>query len=101
MSTTYKVFHNYREALLRDLRPQSSSAPLFLVLRHSAAEDITHILWNSVIHNRIHKNSPLVHISSQMSPVQVLFILFVRYFKTTSIPEIARHRINSEQLIRK
>lgn len=46
---------------------------LFTVSRHSAAEDITHILWTLVIHYYIHTRPPLVLISSQMSPIQLLF----------------------------
>jgi len=39
---------------------------------HSASQEIPHLVWNPQVHYCVHKAMPLVHIVSQMNPVDTL-----------------------------
>jgi hypothetical protein len=50
----------------------------FLKSRKLATQDIFRILWNPMIHYRVHKSPPLVPILSQGNPIHTFYSIYLR-----------------------
>jgi hypothetical protein len=57
---------------------------------HSASQKIPRILWNPKIHYRVHKNTPLVPILSQMHPVNTFPPSFPKTHSDIAFPSTPR-----------
>jgi len=55
---------------------------------YSASQDILRLLWNLIVHYRVHNSQPLVPILSQMNPVKTLPPCFRKIHSRTVYPRL-------------
>jgi hypothetical protein len=55
---------------------EESSFEKLIIL--SAGQEISHILWDMKVHEYIHKTQPLPSIMSQINPIHILPLYFIK-----------------------